>query len=90
MLVRTARIFDVPLRGVLPVRALLRQLTATAVASPVAWVVLRAVPGPTLVRLAACGLAFAAAYLGLSWSRGWLPPGWVALFRPAGATASGS
>jgi len=90
MLVRTARIFEVPLRGVLPARALLRQLTATAVASPAAWLALRMVPGPALIRLAACGLAFAAAYLGLSWARGWLPPAWVALFRPAAAAASGS
>jgi O-antigen/teichoic acid export membrane protein len=90
MLVRTARIFEVGLREVLPARALLRQLTATAAASPMAWIALRAMPGPALVRLAGSGLAFAAAYLGLSWACGWLPPGWVALFRSAGATAPGS
>ncbi len=90
MLVRTARLFEVPLRGVLPVRALARQLTATAAASPVAWLALRAVPGPAAVRLAACGLAFAAGYLGLSWARGWLPPGWASLFRPAPAATSGN
>ncbi|HYD39985.1 MAG TPA: oligosaccharide flippase family protein [Anaeromyxobacter sp.] len=90
MLVRTARIFEVPLRRVLPARALLRQLGATAVAAPAAWLALRAVPGPALLRLGACGLAFAAAYLGLSWARGWLPPGWATLFRARAAAAPGS
>jgi O-antigen/teichoic acid export membrane protein len=90
MLARTARLFEVPVRAVLPVRALVRQVTATAIAAPASWLVLRAMPGPALFRLAACGMAFAAAYLGLSWARGWLPPGWVALFRPAGAAAPGS
>jgi O-antigen/teichoic acid export membrane protein len=89
MLLRAARMFEVPLRHVLPARALLRQLAATTFASPAAWIALRAVPGPAVLRLAGCGLAFAAAYLGLSWARGWLPPGWVALFRPATAAAPG-
>jgi len=90
MLVRTARVFEVPLRSVLPARALLRQFAATAVAAVAAWVALRTVPGTAFLRLAGCGMAFAAAYLGLSWARGWLPPGWVALFRARSAAASGS
>jgi O-antigen/teichoic acid export membrane protein len=90
MLVRTARLFEVPLRNVLPARALLRQLAATAVAAPAAWIALERVPGPAIVRLGACGLAFAAAYLGLSWARGWLPPGWASLFRTRAAAAPGS
>jgi O-antigen/teichoic acid export membrane protein len=80
MLARAARLFEAPLRSVLPFRALARQGIATAVAMPVAWLV-QDLAGPALLRLAACGLAFAAAYLGLSWSRGWLPEGWVSLFR---------
>jgi O-antigen/teichoic acid export membrane protein len=89
MLVRCARLFEVPLRNVLPARALLRQLAATAAATPAAWLALRVVPGSTLVRLATCGLVFAAAYLGLSLARGWLPPGWASLFRARGAAAPG-
>jgi O-antigen/teichoic acid export membrane protein len=87
MLVQSARVFEVPLRSVLPARALLRQLAATAAGAPVAWLALRAMPGPALVRLGASGLAFTAAYLGLSWARGWLPPGWVGLFRARAAAA---
>jgi O-antigen/teichoic acid export membrane protein len=87
MLVRTARLFESSLRAVLPARALLRQVAATAAGMPVAWVALRAVPGPTLVRLAVGGLGFAAAYLGLTWARGWLPPGWAGLFRERAAPA---
>ena len=93
MLVRTARLFEVPLRSVLPARALLRQAAATAAGMPVAWLALRVVPGPALARLAACGLAFAAAYLGLTWARGWLPPGWAGIFRaqpPRAAAPSGA
>lgn len=81
MLVRTARVFQARVVDVLPLRALSRQLAATAVAAPVAWLAAGAAPGPAFARLAACGLAFAAAYLGLSWSRGWLPAGWIGLFR---------
>jgi O-antigen/teichoic acid export membrane protein len=81
MLARAARLFEVPLRAVLPLRALARQAAATAFAVPVAWGALHALAAPPLVRLAACGLAFAAAYLGLSWARGWLPAAWVGLFR---------
>jgi O-antigen/teichoic acid export membrane protein len=94
MLWRTAQLFEVPVRAVLPARELGRQLAATLFAVPAAWGALHAITGPLLVRLAACGLAFTAAYLGLSWSRGWLPAGWVAVFRtrrdrPA-AASSGS
>jgi O-antigen/teichoic acid export membrane protein len=81
MLVRTARLFEVPLRGVLPLRELGRQAAATAVATPAAWLVLQLLDAPRLVRLAAAGLAFGAAYLGLSLARGWLPAGWAGLFR---------
>ncbi|ACG75417.1 polysaccharide biosynthesis protein [Anaeromyxobacter sp. K] len=81
MLVRTARLFEAPLRQALPVRALARQAVATAVAAPAAWVALNALAAPPFFRLAACGLAFAAAYLGVSWAFGWLPAGWVGLFR---------
>ena len=86
MLVRAAALFDAPLRRALPVRALARLGGATAFAMPPAWVALHGVPGPLLARLAASGLVFAAAYLGLSWARGWLPEGWVGLFR--GRTAA--
>jgi O-antigen/teichoic acid export membrane protein len=86
MLARTATLFETPLRRVLPVRALARLGAATAFAMPPAWIALHGVPGPLLARLAASGLAFAAAYLGLSWARGWLPAGWVALFRGRGAS----
>jgi O-antigen/teichoic acid export membrane protein len=81
MLARTARLFEVPLRAVLPVRSLARQGAATAFAMPFAWAALHLLAAPAFVRLAACGLAFAGAYLGLSWLRGWLPAGWIALFR---------
>jgi O-antigen/teichoic acid export membrane protein len=88
MLFRTAQLFEVPLLHVLPLRALWRQAAATAVAAPAAWLALRALDAPGVVRLAAAGLAFAAAYLGLSWSRGWLPEGWVGLFRGRGPPAA--
>ncbi|BDG03912.1 lipopolysaccharide biosynthesis protein [Anaeromyxobacter oryzae] len=80
MLARAARLFEARLRAVLPFRALARQAIATAVAMPVAWLACQA-SGPAFLRLAACGIAFAAGYLGLSWARGWLPAGWVGLFR---------
>jgi O-antigen/teichoic acid export membrane protein len=81
MLHRTARLFEVPLSRVLPVRSLARQLAATAFAMAPAWVVMRALhAAPPAVRLAAAGAAFALAYLGLSWARGWLPAGWLSLF----------
>lgn len=85
MLRRAATLFDAPFSRVLPLRALARQSIATAFAMPPAWLVLQAVSGPLLVRLAASGLAFAAAYLGVSWAKGWLPAGWIGLFRPRGA-----
>jgi O-antigen/teichoic acid export membrane protein len=81
MLRRAATLFEVPLRRILPLGALYRQAAATACAMPLAWVAVRAVPGPLLGRLAASGLAFAATYLGISWARGWLPVGWIGLFR---------
>jgi O-antigen/teichoic acid export membrane protein len=88
MLKRAATLFEVPLARVLPLRALARQALATAFAMPPSWIVLQAVSGPLLLRLAAAGLAFAAAYLGLAWARGWLPSGWVGLFRARRAAAT--
>lgn len=88
MLRRAAALFEAPLRRVLPVRALARQLAATAFAMPPAWLALQAVSGPLFLRLAAAGLAFAAAYLGISWARGWLPAGWIGLFRARRAAAA--
>jgi O-antigen/teichoic acid export membrane protein len=87
MLARTATVFQAPLSQVLPFRALGRQLAGTAVAAPAAWLASEAAPGPVFARLAACGLAFAAAYLGLAWNRGWLPAGWAGLFRTRRARA---
>jgi O-antigen/teichoic acid export membrane protein len=81
MLRRAATLFDVPLRRVLPGRALGRQAAATLFAMPPAWLALSLVSGPLLLRLTASGLAFSAAYLGLSWARGWLPAGWLGLLR---------
>ncbi len=81
MLVRTASLFETPGARVLPVRALARQLAATSFAAAPAWIALNVMSGPLFLRLGACGLAFAAAYLGLSWTMGWLPEGWIALFR---------
>jgi O-antigen/teichoic acid export membrane protein len=85
MLARTASLFDAPLRRVLPFRGLARLAVATAFAMPPAWLALHRAPGPLLARLVASGLAFATAYLGLSWARGWLPAGWIGLFRGRGA-----
>jgi len=81
MLRRAARLFETTFRRVLPVRILARELGATAFAMPFAWVAVHAIDAPLLFRLAASGLAFGAAYVGLSWARGWLPAGWIALFR---------
>jgi O-antigen/teichoic acid export membrane protein len=83
MLHRTATLFEASLLRVLPARALARQVVATVFAMPAAFAVLHVPPAPLGVRLFASGLAFAAAYLGLSWARGWLPAGWIALFRAA-------
>lgn len=88
MLVRTAQLFEVSVVGVLPLRALVRQAGATAVATPAAWLALNALDAHAIVRLVAGGLAFAVAYLGLSWSLGWLPEGWVGLFRGRAAHAA--
>jgi len=81
MLRRAAALFDASFARVLPFRALGRQLAATAFAMPAALAALHATRAPLLLRVAASGLAFAAAYLGLSWARGWLPAGWTGLFR---------
>ena len=71
LLRRAAALFEVPLSAHPPaararaagggdrVRDALRRAGASCACS-----------GPLLLRLAACGVAFAAAYLGLSWSRG--------------------
>jgi O-antigen/teichoic acid export membrane protein len=91
MLSRTASLFDVSLREVLPLGLLGRQLAATGVAMPAAWIALHGLTAPLLARLAAAGVAFAFVYLGLSWARGWLPPGWIGVFRarrPQTATAT--
>jgi hypothetical protein len=55
---------------------------------PAAYLALHGVPAPLAVRLACAGLAFAVAYLGLSRARGWLPAGWIGLFRGRGARAT--
>lgn len=94
MLRRAAALFDAPARRVLPLRALARQGAATLFAMPPAWLVLELLDAPPLARLVACSVAFAAAYLGLSWVKGWLPAGWIALFRarrarPAAASTDG-
>jgi O-antigen/teichoic acid export membrane protein len=81
LLRRAAQLFEVPARRILPLRALSRQGLATAFAMPFAALALSLLSGPLFLRLAACGVAFAAAYLGLSVARGWLPAGWIALFR---------
>jgi O-antigen/teichoic acid export membrane protein len=88
MLHRAATLFDAPLSRVLPLRALARQAAATAFAMPPSWLVLQGVSGPLLLRLSASGVAFGAAYLGLSWARGWLPAGWIGLFRGRRAPAA--
>ena len=81
MLLRAARLFEVPVRRILPLRALARQAAATACAMPFAWVAVEGMPGPLLLRLAASGAAFAGGYLGLSWACDWLPAGWIGLLR---------
>jgi O-antigen/teichoic acid export membrane protein len=81
MLRRAATLFEAPARRILPLRALARQVAATLFAMPAAAIALSAVSGSLFLRLAACGLAFATAYLGLSIARGWLPAGWIGLFR---------
>jgi O-antigen/teichoic acid export membrane protein len=85
MLRRAAALFGVPLARVLPLGGLARQVAATACAMPAGWLALHATPGPLFVRLAASGLAIAAAYVGLSWAKGWLPAGWSGLLRARAA-----
>lgn len=81
MLARAAALFEVPLRRILPLRGLAQQVAATACAMPFAWATVEGLPGPLLFRLAASCAAFAGGYLGLSWAFGWLPAGWIGLFR---------
>jgi O-antigen/teichoic acid export membrane protein len=81
MLVRAARLFDASLREILPVRTLAIQAGATLVAMLPAALALHAIPGPVILRLAGCGVAFAAAYLLLSSALGGLPAGWLDLLR---------
>jgi O-antigen/teichoic acid export membrane protein len=81
LLRRAATLFEVPVRRVLPLRALSRQVLATLFAMPPAALALSLASRSLLLGLAACGVAFAAAYLGLSVARGWLPAGWIGLFR---------
>jgi O-antigen/teichoic acid export membrane protein len=81
MLAHAASLFDAPYRRILPLRALGRQVTATAFAMVAAWLALHAFSGGLFPRLAASGLAFGAAYVGLCWAKGWLPAGWIAFFR---------
>jgi len=88
MLRRTATLFEASLLGVLPVRALAHQVAASVFAMPAAFAVLHVTPAPLVLRLCASGIAFAAAYLGLSWAKGWLPAGWIALFRAAAPRAA--
>jgi O-antigen/teichoic acid export membrane protein len=85
MLQRAARLFEVPSRRVLPLRSLARQVAATVCGMGPAWLAVRALDAPLPARLAAACAAFAAAYLGLSWARGWLPAGWISLFTPGRA-----
>ncbi|HEX9244010.1 MAG TPA: oligosaccharide flippase family protein [Anaeromyxobacter sp.] len=82
LLARAAALFEVSPARVLPAGALARQAAATAFAMAPAWAALRAAPGPLIVRLGAACVAFAAAYLGISWWRSWLPEGWAGLLRP--------
>jgi hypothetical protein len=61
---------------------------ATSAAMPACWVALRAPLPSAFLRLAAAGIAFAAAYVGITWAKGWLPAGWTALFRRARAPSA--
>jgi hypothetical protein len=88
MLLRTARLFGTSVLRVLPIAVLGRELAATAFAMPISWLALHAVDAPLLVRLALGGSAFAAAYLGVSAWRGWLPAAWISLFRGRGARSA--
>jgi O-antigen/teichoic acid export membrane protein len=81
MLRRAARLFEVSLLRAVPLRMLGRQAAATALAMPAAYLALHGTPGPLAIRLAASGLLLAGGYLGISWTRGWLPAGWIGLFR---------
>jgi O-antigen/teichoic acid export membrane protein len=78
---RAARLFDTGLGGALPWRELARFAAATAVAMPLAWVGANGLEVPSFFRLAAAGILFAAAYLGILAWRGWLPDGFAAQAR---------
>lgn len=81
MLARTARLFEVPVRAVLPRRPLARQLGAALLAIPVGLVAAHAAGASHLARLLAAGFAFGLAYLTVVWATRGLPAGWVDLFR---------
>jgi O-antigen/teichoic acid export membrane protein len=81
MLVRTAHLFDVPLRAVLPRGPLARQLVAALLAMPAGFAAAELAGASHLARLFAAGLAFGAAYLAVVWLGGGLPAGWTDLFR---------
>jgi O-antigen/teichoic acid export membrane protein len=63
MLQRAARLFQAGLRELLPWGALLRQVLAALGAAALASHGLRIAPGPMVLRLALCGLVYAAVYL---------------------------
>lgn len=90
MLARAARLFGAGPAEVLPWRPLGRMAAATLVAMPASWLALHVPVASTFLRLAAAGVAFAGAYVGIVWAKGWLPAGWTTLFRrrPAPAPAA--
>jgi O-antigen/teichoic acid export membrane protein len=81
MLFRTARLFDVPIRAVLPKGPLARQLAATLLAMPAAFAAAHLAGASNLARMIAAGLAFGVAYFAVVWIGGGLPAGWIDLFR---------
>ena len=83
---RTGQLFGSVAR-VLPWRTLSCQALGAALAAPVGLVALRLGSGPAPIRLAVCGLAFAAAYLTVLRATGQLPPmrEWVPRGRAAAA-----
>jgi hypothetical protein len=90
MLARAARLFETGAGGILPLRALGRQLAGTTLSAPGAWIALHSIHGPLFLRLAAAGLAFGAVYLAFTATRGGLPTGWAALFRRRAGSAGRS
>ena len=73
LLVRAGQLFG-SISRVLPWRTLAFQALGTALAAPVGIAALRISGGPPLLRLATCGVAFAAAYLVALRATGQLPP----------------